>query len=428
MTNTKDLGASLWAQTAIDAPDTTALNGSEKADVVVVGGGYTGLSAALHLAERGTDVVLVEAEEPGHGASGRNNGQVIPAYSRHNPDDAVAAFGTERGERLNDWVAGSADLVFELIRRHGIKCDAAQAGWLQPAHAESRLTGVRAKHDQWAARGADVALFDRAEAAELTGSPIYCGGWMHRRGGHIQPLGYARGLAYAAIGAGARLYSRSPAQAIDRADGRWQVKTPAGAVTAEHVILATNAYSGALWPKLRQSIVPVRSFHAASAPLGDNVVKTVLPGNRGLSDTRQALWAFRLDRDGRLVTTGAPLFTAGAVQAVGRTTVARLRTAFPQIDNPAVDYIWEGNIAMTVDRLPRFHVLAGGVAAGLGYSGRGIAMATAMGIQLADHANGTAVEDLALPPAPVKPLPMHGLVTPLSRALVLYYRWRDARA
>ena len=157
---TSSFKSSLWTDTASPAPETRPLTGSRQADVVVVGGGYTGLSAALHLAENGADVMLLEAEVPGFGASGRNNGQVIPTYTRHNPDDVVRAFGTDQGERLNRWVSGSADLVFDLIRRHDIDCDAVQKGWLQPAHTESRMAGLRAKHDQWSARDASVAMID----------------------------------------------------------------------------------------------------------------------------------------------------------------------------------------------------------------------------------------------------------------------------
>jgi glycine/D-amino acid oxidase-like deaminating enzyme len=422
-----DPKSNLWTHTAAAAPDCPALQGERGADVVVVGAGFTGISTALHLAEGGADVVLLEAGQPGFGASGRNNGQVIPAYSKHNPDDAVAEFGPERGERLNEMVAGSADLVFELIRKHGIDCDASQEGWLQPAHRASRLKGVRIKHDQWAARGAPVEMFDADRAAELTGSPIYHGGWMHRSGGHIQPLGYSRGLARAAQAAGASVHGESPVQSIDREGSQWRVKLPDGLVRADKVILATNGYTGNLFPNLRQTIVPLRSSHLATAPLSDNVAKTVLPGNHGLSDTRQALWAFRKDRFGRIITTCAPVFTAGARGRMSASTIKRLNTAFPQIEQPQIEYFWEGIIAMTPERLPRYHELAEGMIAALGYSGRGIALGTAMGRMLAQRALGTPAGDLALPALPLKPLPMHDLVVPLARTLSWYYRWRDTR-
>ena len=419
--------SNLWTHTAAPAPECPALQGERTVDVVVVGAGFTGISAALHLAEGGADVVLVEAEQPGFGASGRNNGQVIPAYSKHNPNDAVAELGPERGERLNEMVGGSADLVFELIRKHAIDCDASQEGWLQPAHRASRMKGVQIKHDQWAARGAPVEMYDAQRAAQLTGSPIYHGGWIHRSGGHIQPLSYSRGLARAAVAAGAAVHGDSPVQALDRDGGQWRVKLPNGMVRADKVILATNGYTGDLFPGLRQTIVPLRSSHLATAPLSDNVAKTVLPNNHGLSDTRQALWAFRKDRFGRIITTSAPVFTAGARGRMSASTIARLNIAFPQIEEPQIEYFWEGIIAMTPERLPRYHELAGGVIAALGYSGRGIALGTAMGRMLAQRTLGTPASELALPAVPLKPLPMHDLVVPLARSLSWYYRWRDTR-
>ena len=424
---TSSFKSSLWTDTASPAPETRPLTGSRQADVVVVGGGYTGLSAALHLAENGADVMLLEAEVPGFGASGRNNGQVIPTYTRHNPDDVVREFGTDQGERLNRWVGGSADLVFDLIRHHGIECDAAQKGWLQPAHTESRMAGLRAKHDQWSERGAAVAMINRDVMAKLTGSPIYHGGWIHRSGGHIQPLSYARGLAQAAIAAGASIHCHCPALELRRVGNHWRVTVPQGAVDAETVLLATNAYTDALWPGLVRSIVPVRSFQIATAPLSANVAATVLPEGHGFSDTRQALWAFRKDRDNRLVTTCMPFTPFGARRALRRSTLARLHQAYPQIPETAFEYIWDGKVAMTTDRLPRYHELAPGIHAGLGYSGRGIAIGTAMGRFLADRALGRHNTESPVPKTLLRTLPVHDVMVPLSRLLVFYYRWRDTR-
>jgi glycine/D-amino acid oxidase-like deaminating enzyme len=426
--HTNNPTANLWVHTAESAPDTPPLGGESRADVVVVGGGFTGLSTALHLAESGVSATVLEAEGPGFGASGRNNGQVIPAYVRHNPDDIVDLFGQERGERLNDWVAGSANVVFSLIVKHAIECEAAQNGWLQPAHRASRMNGVRNKQSQWAARGHPARLLSGEETEALTGSSYYRhGGWIHESGGHIQPLAYARGLARAALGAGAVIHGLSPATSMVRRDGKWRVTTPNGAVSADAVVLAMNGYVDTLWPRLKQSIVPVRAFHAATAPMSDNIASTVLPENHGLSDTRQALWAFRKDDGNRLITTAAPMATWGAADKIKATTSARLAEAFPQIGEIDVPYIWEGIIAMTPERLPRLHQLAGGVYAGMGYSGRGIALATVMGAALAQRAMGAAEDAVALPPVPIKTLPMHDIVSPLSRVMIGYYRWKDGR-
>lgn len=390
----------------------------------MIGGGFTGLSAALHLAEAGVDAVLLEAEAPGFGASGRNNGQVVPAYSRHTPDEVVAEFGSERGEALNAWVQDAAALVFDLIDRHGIDCDAAQNGWLMPAHTESRLAVVRTKHDQWARRGAPVALLDKAETAALTGSEHYIGAWLHRGGGNINPLDYTRGLARAAINAGAAIHAASPATAVERAAGTWRVTTPTGAVEADSVILATNAYSGDLWPGLARSVVPLRLLQAATKPLGDNVARTILPERQGISDARRVLWAFRKDGAGRIVTGAAPLMP-GFRGPLRDLCAAQLKAVFPQAGDAEFEHLWDGKVAVTLDRLPRFHELAEGVYTGLGYSGRGIAMATAMGKLLAERVQGTPASELAVPVSPLKPVPMRSLLIPLARVRMNWWRFLD---
>jgi len=424
---TSDPRSCLWTATAIAAPATPPLAGERRADVVVVGGGFTGLSAALHAAEGGADTVLLEAAAPGFGASGRNNGQVIPGYVRHNPDDIERLYGPEQGGRMNAFVMASSDLVFDLIARHGIECEASRQGWLQPAHRANRLGAIRAKHDQWAARGAPVEWLDRARTAELVGSDVYHGAWLHRSGGHIQPLGFARGLAHAAIAAGAAIHAESPALAVERSGTEWRVRTPAGAVVAPKVILATNAYTDRLWPGLKQSIVPVRSFHVATRPLGDNVAKTILPYGHGLSDTRQALWAFRKDARGRLISTAMPFTTWGARGVLREAIARRLGKIFPQAADAGFEHIWDGKVAMTLDRLPRYHELADGVVAGLGYSGRGIAIGTAMGRFMAERVTGRAPGPTPFPVSAPDRIPFHGIAVPAARLMVLAYRWKDAR-
>ncbi len=424
MLKTSDPRSALWSSTAAPPPDTPPLTGDRRTDAVVVGGGFTGLSAALHLAEAGVDTVLLEAEAPGFGASGRNNGQVVPAYSRHNPDEIVAEFGDERGEALNAWVQDAAALVFDLIARHGIDCDASQNGWLMPAHTESRLAIAQAKHDQWASRDAPVALLDKAETQALTGSAHYIGAWLHRGGGNINPLAYTRGLARAAMDAGAAIHAASPATAIERTARSWRVTTPGGVVEADTVILATNAYSGNLWPGLARSVVPLRLLQGATKPLGDNVARTILPERQGISDARRVLWAFRKDGAGRMVTGAAPL-VPGFRGPLRDLCTTQLKAVFPQVGDVDFEYLWDGKVAVTLDRLPRFHELAEGVYAGLGYSGRGIAMATAMGKVLAERVRGTPASDLPVPVSPLNPVPMRSLLIPLARVRMNWWRFLD---
>src|SRR5215468_5891014 len=190
------LEPSLWAATAPPAPPTPPLAQSARADVCVVGAGYAGLSTALHLAERGVRTVVLEAHEPGFGGSGRNGGQVIPGL-KYDPDDLVAMFGAEAGGHLVRVAGGAADTLFGLIARHGIDCEARKCGWIQPAFAAADVPVVERRAEQWQRRGAPVEVIDRDTVRRLVGSPIYHGGLLDRRGGSVQPLSYARGLARA---------------------------------------------------------------------------------------------------------------------------------------------------------------------------------------------------------------------------------------
>lgn len=416
---------SLWAATAEEPPPPAPpLEGSAKADVAIVGGGFTGLSAALHLAEAGTDALVLEAEEPGFGASGRNGGQVIPGL-KYDPDELVAIFGPARGGRIAEIAGGAADVVFDLIQRHGIRCAPTRKGWIQGVHAVSKLDLARRRVEQWGRRGAPVCFLDRAEIAHLTGTEAYCGGWLDGRGGMIQPLSYARGLARAAIAAGARVHGGSPALRVAREGARWRLETPAGVVTADRVLICTNGYTGDLWSGLKRSIVPVNSFQVASQPLSDNLRATVLPGGQPVSDTRRLLLYFRLDPEGRLMMGGR-----GTPHGENRANrYQRLRRAaqrlFPQLTELDWEFFWSGKVALTADHLPHLHEPAPGVTAVLGYNGRGVAMASRMGKLVADHLLGAPAEALGLPITRIQPLSFWSLRQPALSALIGWYRFRD---
>src|SRR5689334_8582074 len=215
------LSPSLWAATAPPAPPTPPLEGSAAADVVVIGAGYCGLSTALHLAERGTRAVVLEAHEPGWGGSGRNGGQVIPGL-KYDPDELEEMFGAERGRRLVDFVGGSADTVFGLIEKHDMNVPYRRKGWIQGAHTAAGLDIVKKRAAQWANRGVEGARELSAEdAGHLIGTDKYLGGWLDPRGGAIQPLAYAREMARIAIAAGATIHGQSPVARLDRVNGKW---------------------------------------------------------------------------------------------------------------------------------------------------------------------------------------------------------------
>lgn len=427
------LPPSLWAATARPAPATGALGAQElRADVAVIGGGFTGLSAALRLAQRGVDAVLLEAAEIGWGGSGRNNGQVIPCLSRADPDVLVQAFGPERGEAFVRLVRDSASITFDLIREHKIECEAVQNGWLQPAHTAGRMALAKSRFEQWRRRGAPVELLDRDEVAAITGSTYWHGGWLNPTGGHINPLGLARGLAEAAMRAGARVFTGSPVLRIATDGSRWRVATRDGAVSARKVIIGTQAYSGfftdRLWPRLAPTVVAVRSYQMSTAPLPPDVRARILPRNHTMSDTHGDLYFCHFDSAGRLVTGGALMFHHDYEARLKRRIGARMAMLFPALREPvAFDHVWHGHIGMTADALPHVHKLADGVYAWLGDNGRGVALAAALGGVLADAARGEPEAALPLPFMPVSRIPVHAVGVKVAPLALLRYRWLDSR-
>ncbi|MBX6741774.1 MAG: FAD-binding oxidoreductase [Acetobacteraceae bacterium] len=394
---------SLWAATAPPPPPTAPLTEDARTDVAVVGAGFTGLSAALHLAEAGIACTVLEAAEIGWGASGRNNGQVIPNLSRIDPDAIVAAVppelgGAEKGEALVSLIRDSASLVFDLIRKHGIQAEAVQNGWIQPAHRPSRMKLAESRVRQWGSRGAPVRLLSREEMAKLSGSDHWHGGWENKTGGRINPLGFARGLARAAMEAGAVIHTRSPVLRIAQEPGGWILETPRGRLRAERIIIATNAYTdGGVWPGLRRTVVPVRSYQMATSVLSDNIRRTILPEGHALSDTRGDLYFYRFDANGRLVTGGGLIIPFGWEKRIKDRIRERVARVFPQVGEFTFDYVWWGYVGGTQDKMPHVYELAPGVLAWTGCNGRGVALATALGQELARASAGVPVREIAAP-------------------------------
>lgn len=415
--------ASLWETTAREPVSFPALRGSHSADVAIVGAGYTGLAAALSLAEMGKRVIVVDAIEPGWGASGRNGGQVI-AGLKYDPPELLAKYGPERGAALVRFVGEAPSLVFDLIARYHIDCDARRNGWIQPAHNAAMEPVLERRAHSWAEAGADVELLDRDRLAQLLGSTSYRTGWLDKRGGCLNPLGYVRGLARAAAGLGVAIFAQSPVRRIERTASGYQLRTGDGSIEAEQIVLATNSYTDGLWPGLRQSIVSAHTVQVATDPLPENVRRTILPFGHVSSDSRRVLLYFRLDPEGRFLMGGV-----GSVREPDRREVfAHLRKAtqhvFPQMTAP-FRYHWYGRVALTPDFLPHLHELAPGLHAALGYNGRGIAMATALGTLLARRAAGVRAEDLPFPTTELRTIPFHGLRNLYIAAARTYYRLRD---
>ena len=415
---------SLWAATAPAAPPTPALAESLKVDVAIVGAGYTGLSTALHLAERGVSVCVLEANEPGWGASGRNGGQVNPTL-KYDPDQLVQRYGAERAEPLINTVSNSADLVFNLIQRHGIDCAPTRKGWMQVSYSEKGVAGLHARAEQWERRGVPVQRLDASAVSARMGSQAFAGGWLDGRAGAIQPLAYARGLVRAAQAAGVRIHGQSAVTAMQQAGAGWKLQTASGAqVSAGQVVLATNGYSGDLWPGMAQSVLAANSFIVATRPLSGPAAESILPGQETVSTAQRLLLYFRKDAAGRLLMGGRGFFTEPRNAQDFAHLARSLELLFPQLGPLEYEYRWAGRIAITRDFMPHIHEPAPGVTMALGCNGRGIALCTSLGQHIAARLSGSG-EAFPYPVSPITPIPLHGLQRFYIAAGVAWYSLLD---
>lgn len=420
----RPLPPSLYADTARAAVATPPLDGDKRVSIAIIGGGFTGLSAALHLAEQGADVVVLEAHEPGWGASGRNGGQVNPGL-KHDPDRVEADFGSELGRRMVELSWNAPNVVFDLVRRHQITCEASQTGTIRAAYTAGSAAEVQSSFEQGARRGMPVELLDPAGAAAATGTQRYVRALLDRRGGHVNPLGYARGLAQAAMQAGAVIHGGSPATRVWRDGGRWNVRTPTGAVSAEKLVVATNGYTDDVWPDLRRTIVPVYSGIVASEPLPENVARDIFPLRSSLYELGKVTVYYRLDASNRVLMGGrcqqSPVNSADEMQFLVRYT----HRLWPQLRQVKFTHGWNGQLAVTMDHYPHIHEPADGVMVCLGYNGRGVAMSTAMGPQLARRILGGRTSEIDMPITDLKAIPFHGLWKTAVAARITYGRIRD---
>ncbi|MBN1006056.1 NAD(P)/FAD-dependent oxidoreductase [Amphritea pacifica] len=403
---------SLWAESASPAPLTTPFQGQKSASVVIIGGGYTGLSTALHLAEKGVDVILLEAQEIGFGGSGRNVG-LVNAGLWVSPDEVEATLGATYGERLNTQLAGAPDLVFSLIERFGIPCEAVRNGTLHLSHSARGDRILLKRAHQLQTRGAPVDLKDQATTARLTGTNRYRSSLFDPRAGTIQPLSYARGLAHAAQSLGARIYTGSAVTGLrNSGDGEWTVNTANGSVIADQVVIATNAYSGHLHKPLQQSFIPLFFFQYATRPLAPELLEKILPQKHGCWDTRQVMSSIRLDNSGRLIIGSIGNVTDTGNEFLQSWASHQLSRLFPDCfkqseisHNPDFwSHGWSGRIAFSNDHLPHLHSLAPGLTACIGYSGRGIGPGTMVGKSLADYLTGMPLEEMFIPVTQLKPI------------------------
>ena len=409
----------LWDCTAGPPLHAPPLRESIDRDVVIVGAGILGLSTALHLAEAGLRVCVLDAQQPAWGASGRNGGQVIPGI-KHDPEKILSLYGQELGQPLLRMVATAADAVFDLVDRYRIDCDAVRSGWIQPAHSEHALEGVLDRARQWIDYGARAEILDRHALAAALGTDHFQGGWIDYRAGSIQPLRYTRGLQKVAMDAGVDIHGDTPVTALEREGNRWIARTgPGSTVRADHALIATNGYTDGLWPDLKRTVIAANSFIVATPPLDDRIGGNILPTGAVASDSRRLLLYFRRDAEGRFILGGRGHFADPTSERDWDHLVRGARLLYPQLKNQDFPYRWGGRIALTRDFTPHMHRPAPNLRIMVGFNGRGVALAKQMGRYLAREI--AAGEPVPFPITPLKPIPFHGLKRLYIGLAVAYY-------
>jgi glycine/D-amino acid oxidase-like deaminating enzyme len=397
-----------------------------RVDVAVVGGGYTGLSAARTLARAGASVAVLERDRIGAGASSRNGGQVLTGF-KVDAATLLRRYGATKARELFDAALESIAMLESIIATESIDCEYERTGHLEAAWKPSHFDAFREEQRLLAdVFGHRVDLVPSASQAAELGSTRYFGLLIDERSGGLNPAKYVEGLATAARRAGARLVTNATVHHVERQGKDWRLQTAKGQVTASHVLVATNAYTTAVTPSLQRRIVPVGSYVIATEPLDPSIAQRLLPRRRMAFDSKNFLYYFRLTADNRLLFGGRAEFSQPTADATRRAAgILRLGMieVFPDLTNVRIDYAWSGNVAFTRDQMPRAGCLDGLFYAG-GYGGHGIAMATTLGDLIARRISGASVSHPLLddrPPA----IPLYGGRPWFLPLVGAYYRVTD---
>ncbi len=414
-----------WYAASTDRlPPFAALKGEQRADVCVIGAGYTGLSAALHLAEAGMDVVLIEAHRVGFGASGRNGGQ-LGSGQRMEQDGLEKLMGPEDAMKLWQLAEGAKTLVKSLIKRHEIDCHL-KPGILHGCFSAREVAHEHKYVDHLNTRyGYDqIVGLDIDATREICPSPAYDGGSLDMGAGHLHPLAYALGLARAAAGAGVRIYEKSLVHDITRGT-KPVVRTDHGRVTCDHVVLACNGYLGGLERKVAARVMPINNFIIATEPLGDAAAH-VLTRDIAVADTKFVVNYFRLSHDKRLLFGGGESYGYKFPRDIKATVRKPMLQIYPHLRDAKIDYAWGGTLGITMKRMPYLARLAPNILTASGYSGHGVGTATHAGALMAQAIRGDAqgFDTMARVPAPAFP---GGVMmrAPLLALAMTWYALRD---
>lgn len=415
---------SLYAATAHPFPPQPQLRGEERADVVVVGGGFTGLSAALHAAEAGFSVILLEGHRIGWGASGRNGGQLIPGM-RWSAAELANRFGDDAARALVGTANTAGEMVRNRITRHEIVCDL-RPGHFHAAAKPTHLVDMRRELDilQRLLDYQGAQIVEPGAVGEYVASPLYHGGFFDANGGHFHPLNYALGLAAAAIAAGVRIFEDSMVVTMEHGTPVI-ASTAAGRVTASHGVLACDTMMGALDRSLGHMTMPVANYNVATAPLSPERAAALIPSGAAISDSKFVLNYYRLSADNRLVFGGGEKYSPRAPANIAGFVRPYLERVFPQLAGVGIDFAWGGMVGVTLNRLPQFGRIGNSLFAH-GWSGHGALLTTLAGSLIARAMQGDAERFDLFARLPLRPFPGGPLLRhPLYVLGMLWYALRD---
>ena len=390
----------------------------------MIGAGFTGLSAALELAEAGYKVVVLEAETIGHGASGRNGGQICTGFSS-GQDRIVSQLGREDARKCFMLAEESKQLIRDRIASHRIDCDL-KWGYLHVLPKPNRMDSLKDWKAEWDALGyTGTTLIGKAELEERLGTTAYHGALREGGAGHFHPLNYCLGLARAAAGAGAVIHEHSRAVEVDTGPKPF-VRTEQGVVRAKFVVIGCNAYLGRLVPKLYGRVMPVTSYVIATEPLGEDRAKSLIRDGEAVADTNFIVDYFRLTPDTRMLFGGRASYTTLEPANLAADMQPRMAKIFPQLASTRIDFAWGGYIAITSNRIPDCGRLSPTTYYAHGYSGQGVALAGLYGKLMAEAIRGTAERFDLLSRIRHLPFPGGPVRMPMLAAAMLFYRIKDA--
>lgn len=376
----------LWHTLVDNKIDFPSISQNDVTDVCIIGAGFTGLSAAIHLAEKGKSVILLEAHHIAYGGSGRNVG-LVNAGTWNKPDFMVDILGKEMGESLITALGNAPKLVFSLIEKYKIDAQQMPVGTLHMAHNEKGISELEDRYQQLIKRGANVELLRGAKIEEYSGSSKIPAALLDHRAGTVNPYAYAIGLAEAALKLGVKIYESSPVTSVNcLTRGEWEISVLEHKIKAEKVIIATNAYAEGDLNKYRKAVYSGGYYQVASKPLTGDAGKTILPYKQGSWDTRMVLSSIRLDKENRLVL-GSMGFSHNKPACYLKSWANRIQQHyFPQLGkNLEWEYTWCGRIGFTDNHTPKIFEPAEGLIAAIGYNGRGITTGTLLGKLFADY-------------------------------------------